>query len=472
MPQKKNTSKNKTGKSAGRSKAKGRVSGSGQAPKASVDNRKGFSRLRGMKDIMAEDHRYWDLVARKAEDMASFYGFKKISTPILESLSLYLKSTGENTDIVSKEMYSFTDKNGDKVAIRPEITPGLVRAYIENGMFNQPQPVKMFSCGPIFRHEKPQAGRYRQSNQADMEIFGEEGPMADFLLMLIIYNIFSELQINVQLQVNNIGCNECRPGYLKKLVEYYKQRGNRSKLCNDCRRRLEKNPLRLLDCKEPGCAELKAGAPPMIDHLCEECQKGFTKILEYLDEMDIAYNLNPSLVRGLDYYNRTVFEVWEIEEGEDVAKNELSLGGGGRYDSLVENMGGRPTPACGAAIGIERTVNCIKANKIPLEKGNERLIFISQLGDNARRRAIGLFEELRKSGFNVKQSFTKDSLKGQLEEADRLGARLSLILGQKEINDDTILFRDMESGNQEVVDYNKTKNELQKRLENIEKIDK
>ncbi len=460
MPKKKSTNKRPTQARSKRPQAKS----NNPTPKGS----RSFSRLRGMKDITSEDYKYWDLVMRKAEDLASVYSFKKISTPILESLSLYLKSTGEDTDIVSKEMYSFVDKNDEKVALRPEITPSLVRAYIENGMFNQPQPLKMFSCGPIFRHEKPQAGRYRQAHQLDFEIFGEENPMADFLLMLIAYNLFSELQINVQLQVNSIGCQECRPGYLKKLTEYYKQRGNRSKLCNDCKKRLTKNPLRLLDCKEEGCKELKAEAPPIIDSLCEDCQKSFTKILEYLDEMDIPYNLNPNLVRGLDYYNRTVFEVWEIEEGQDVAVNELSLAGGGRYDGLVEHMGGRPTPACGFAAGIERTVNRVKANKIPLERKNNNLIFIAQLGDNARRLAISLFEELRKAGFNVKQAFTKDSLKGQLEEANRFGAKLSLILGQKEVNDETILFRDMESGNQEVVDFNKTKPEIVKRMESFE----
>ncbi|MDD4902742.1 MAG: histidine--tRNA ligase [Patescibacteria group bacterium] len=426
-----------------------------------------FVRLRGMKDIIFDENKYWDLVIKKASDLAEIYGFKKIQTPILEGLELYRKSTGETSDIVSKEMYSFVDKNGEKVALRPEITPSLVRAYIENGMLNMPHPVKMYSYGPIFRHEKPQAGRYRQSHQFDMEIFGEASPVADFLLMLIAYNLFSELQIDIELQVNNIGCKQCRGEYIKKLSAYYKERGNRSHLCNDCKRRLERNPLRLLDCKEANCIALKEGAPPIVDFLCEDCKKKFTRVLEYLDEMNIPYNLNLSLVRGLDYYTGTVFEITVREEGEKNPNGQLSLGGGGRYDTLVEFFGGRPTPTCGFAIGIERTVARIKTGGIPLEKDDKNIIFIAQLGDVARRKAMVLFEELRKAGLKVKQAFTRDSLKDQLEEANALGAKLTLILGQKEMNDKTIMVRDMESGNQEVVDYKKVKAEVEKRINTI-----
>jgi histidyl-tRNA synthetase len=283
--------------------------------------------------------------------------------------------------------------------------------------------------------------------------------------MLLAHNLFSELQIPIEFQVNSIGCKACRPDYVKKLVNYYKERGNRSKLCVDCKKRLEKNPLRLLDCKEPACIALKEGAPPVVDFLCEECKKRFTRVLEYLDEMNIPYSLNLNLVRGLDYYNGTVFEIWGIDEN---GKSELALGGGGRYDGLVEFLGGRPTPACGFAIGIERTVMRMKAVGLPIEKEEKNSVFIAQLGDVARRKAMTLFEELRKSGFCVKQAFTRDSLKDQLEEANFLGAKLTLIVGQKEMNDKTILFRDMESGNQEVIDYKKVRQELEKRIAGLE----
>jgi len=428
-----------------------------------------FSRLRGMKDILFDEYRYWDLVIKKASELAKTYGFRRIKTPVLENLELYERSTGKGSDIVTKEMYSFVDKNGEKVALRPEATPGLVRAYIEHGMFNLPQPVKVFWLGSIFRHDKPQAGRYRQSYQFNLEIFGEASPLADVLVILIAYNFFRELQIEVQVQVNSIGCDECREEYLVKLDEFYKERGKRAKLCNDCKKRLVKNPLRLLDCKEEKCIEMREDAPQIVDYLCDECREHFIKVLEYLDELDILYNLNSYLVRGLDYYNRTVFEIWPLDEEGEVANGQLSLGGGGRYDGLVEHMGGRATSACGFALGIERTILKIKEKNIPLKKDDENLIFIAQLGELARRKAIILFEELRRAGFQVRQAFTKDSLKAQLEEANRIGVKLSLILGQKEIMDGTILFRDMESGIQEVVDYKKINIEIEKRLNNGEK---
>ncbi len=430
---------------------------------------KSFSRLRGMKDVLFDDYKYWELVIKKASDLAKMYGFKRIEIPILEKAELYERSSGKTSDVVSKEMYIFVDKNKEKVALRPEATPGLVRAYIEHGMFNLPQPVKMFFWGPLFRHEKPQSGRLRQHTQFDLEMFGEASPVADAQLINIAYNFFKELQIDVQIQINSIGCKECRGEYIKKLLSFYKERGKRSKLCKDCKKRITKNPLRLLDCKEQSCIKVREGAPQIVDMLCEECRQHFIRVLEYLDELDVPYNLNPFLVRGLDYYTKTVFEITPIIDDEKEAKRQISLGGGGRYDDLVEFMGGRPTPACGFGIGIERTILKIKEKNIPLDSGEKDIVFVAQLGDQARRKAMILFEELRRAGFNVRQSFTKDSLKQQLEEANRLKAKLCLILGQKELLDETILIRDMDSGVQEVVDYKKISSEIEKRLHNGEK---
>lgn len=444
-----------------------------------------YSRLRGMRDILFDEYRYWELVTKKASDLAALYGFQAIETPVLEKAELYERSSGKNTDIVSKEMYSFIDKSGDKVALRPEATPGLVRAYIEHGMFNLPQPVKFFWLGPLFRHEKPQSGRYRQHTQFDLEMFGEPAPVADAQLILIAYNFFRELQISVQIQVNSLGCKDCRVDYVSKLVDFYKERGKRAKLCVDCKKRFLTNPLRLLDCKEEECVRVREEAPQIVDSLCNDCRDHLIKVLEYLDELDIPYNLNPFLVRGLDYYNRTVFEVTAIDDnsnsneeggaepdqakvkegGEDKDKRQSSLGGGGRYDKLVEIMGGRPTPACGFGIGIERVILKIKEKNIPLKKDHEDFIFLAQLGEQAKRKTFILFEEMRKAGYRVRQAFTKDSLKVQLEEANRIGAKYSLILGQKELLDGTIIIRDMESGTQEVIDYKKINSELNKRLE-------
>lgn len=420
-------------------------------------------RLRGMKDVLPTEYKYWNLVIRKAIELSKVYSFERIETPILESLELYERSTGKSSDVVTKEMFSFIDKNEDKIALRPEATPGLVRSYIEHGMFNLPQPVKFFWLGPLFRHEKPQAGRFRQHYQYDLEIISEVSPVADAQLILIAYNFFRELQIEVQIQINSIGCRECREEYEAKLVEFYKERGKRAKLCSDCKKRLVKNPLRLLDCKEEQCIELKADAPQIVDWLCDGCRDHFIKVLEYLDELDVLYNLDPYLVRGLDYYNRTVFEIISIDSEQS---RQTSLGGGGRYDNLVEQMGGRPTPACGFGIGIERTILKIKEKNIPLKQEDMVDIFLAQLGEQARRKAMPLFEELRRAGINIRQAFTKDSLKAQLEVANRLGAKYSLILGQKEIQDGTILIRDMESGIQEVIDYKKIIPEIEKRLNN------
>jgi len=422
-----------------------------------------YSRLRGMRDTLFDEYRYWEVINKKATELAAAYGYKRIETPVMEKLELYERSSGKTSDIVTKEMYSFVDKSGDKVALRPEATPGLVRAYIEHGMFNLPQPVKMYWLGPVFRHDKPQAGRFRQFNQYNLEMFGEAGPVGDAQLILIAYNFFKELQIDVQVQINSIGCKDCRKDYLDKLVKYYKDKTRHNKLCLDCKKRLTKNPLRLLDCKEEKCVSLKTDAPQIVDSLCESCRDHFVKVLEYLDETGINYNLDPFLVRGLDYYNRTVFEIWP--EGDSEAR-QSSLGGGGRYDELVEFMGGRPTPACGFGIGIERTILKIKEKNIPLKQDDQIDIFLAQLGEAPRRKLMVLFEEFRKAGLKVAQLFTKDSLKIQLEEANRLGVKFSLILGQKELSDGTILIRDMESGVQEVVDLNKVKGEIEKRLNN------
>lgn len=437
-------------------------------PKEKVKKNKRYNRLRGMKDVLFDEYKYWNIVLKKASDLASYYGFKRIDTPVMERLDLYEKSTGKETDIVSKEMYSFVDKGGDKIALRPEATPGLVRAYIEHGMFNLPQPIKTFWLGPLFRHEKPQSGRLRQHSQFNLDIFGEASPVADAQLILIAYNFYSELQIPVQIEINSIGCKECRAEYLKKLDEFYRERGKRSKLCPDCKKRFVKNPLRLLDCKEKTCIEVREDAPQIVDYLCDDCRDHFIKVLEYLDELEIPYNLNPFLVRGLDYYNRTVFEivpVQEDEDGEHEVKRQSSLGGGGRYDDLVEFLGGRPTPACGFGLGIERTIMKIKEKNIPLSSDHTNYIFLAQLGEQAKRKMFVLFEEMRRAGYSVRQSFTKDSLKAQLEEANRIGTKFSLILGQKELIDGTIIIRDMESGTQEVIDYKKIYQELNKRLE-------
>ncbi len=420
-----------------------------------------FSRLRGMKDATFKDYKYKSLTEKKATELSKVYGFLKLDTPVMEPYSLFEKSLGKNSAIMSNQIFTFVDKNGEKIAIRPDFTPSIARAYIDQKMEELPQPVKVFSMGPVFRNEKLQNGRYRQFNQFNFDILGENNAIADSLLMLVAYNFFRELQIDVQFQVNSLGCSECQVEFFKKISSFYKTRGKKTKLCNECKKNIVKNPLALFMCHEKNCVEAREDAPQIVDYLCEPCKDHFIKTLEYLDELEVPYNLNPYLLKDLDYYNRTIFEIWPVED-ED--KNNLALGGGGRYDNLIESMGGEPTPASGISIGVERTILKIREKNIPFKKDGEDLIFIAQLGEQARIKAMSLFEELRKAGFLARQSFTKNSLKLQLEDAASMDAKFSLILGQKEIMEETILFRDMESGIQEVVDYKKIRTELEKRL--------
>lgn len=421
-----------------------------------------YRRVKGMKDVMPGDYPAWQMVLNTAFRLADFHDFQRIDTPVLENLGLYERSSGKTSDIVTKEMYSFVDKSGERIALRPEATPGIVRAYIEHGWLNLPQPVKTLWYGPLFRHDKPQLGRYRQHHQINFDIFGETSPMADVQLIFLAYQIIKDLGINGQIDINSLGCPDCRPGYVNKLLAYYKDRKRREQLCPDCKKRLLKNPLRVLDCKEPACIAVAAEAPQMIDYLCDPCKQHFVKILEFLDGLNVPYNLNSQLVRGLDYYTRTVFEITVPSE---TAERPLSLGGGGRYDQLVEYLGGRPTPACGFAFGVERLLLQIDEERVKVAASQERPdIFLAQLGDGARLKSLLLFEDLRQAGITIKQSFTKDSLKNQLALASQLGAKYALIIGQKEILDGTILLRDMESSSQEILDFKKVKAIVMKRL--------
>ena len=324
-------------------------------PKKTKPISKPIQALRGMRDILPKEWEYWNYFFEKAERMAKNYGYNRIETPIVEETSLFIHSTGEDTDIVEKEMYKFITKGGDNVSLRPEGTPGIVRAYIENGMSSLPHPVKMYYSGQMFRYERPQAGRYRQFHHFGFEAIGDGFPILDVQIIQLSWKILESLGLGgLSVQINSIGCADCRKSYRKLLIDYYKAKKN--KLCQDCKRRFEKNPLRLLDCKEDKCIRIAAFAPQMIDNLCAECHSHFKSVLEYLDEIELPYTLNPHLVRGLDYYTRTVFEIWP-EKGEMAG---ITLAGGGRYDGLVEFLGGESVPAIGAAIGIERVIEELK----------------------------------------------------------------------------------------------------------------
>lgn len=422
--------------------------------------------LRGFKDILPVEQKYWQYIEDRAKGLALSYRFEKIDTPILEETKLFYTAVGKQTDIIEREMFSFVDQGGDNVSLRPEGTASIARAYINHGMFNLPQPVKLWYWGQMFRHERPQFGRLRQFHQCGFEIIGETKPVVDAELIIAAHAIINSLGLEVVVQINSIGqISCCREKYKIELVSFYRAR--RSVLCDTCKDRLNKNPMRLLDCKEPQCVALRAEAPQIVDYLCDECKDHFMKVLEYLDEINVPYTLNPRLVRGLDYYTRTVFEIY-LKGNEESGSAQSALGGGGRYDLLLEMLGGRPTPAAGFALGLERIIAKVKEANIQVEDNSKVSIFLACLGEYAKRKSLGLFEDLRREGFRVATNFSKETLKSQLEIANKMKVKITLILGQKEVLDETIIIRDMETGVQEVVDYKKTVPELRKKLGMIE----
>ncbi|MBI4276416.1 histidine--tRNA ligase [Candidatus Uhrbacteria bacterium] len=416
--------------------------------------------VRGMKDILPQDESLWMWVLDRARACATAYSFQHIETPIVEETSLFVRVVGKETDIVEKEMFSFVDQGGDHLSLRPEWTAGMVRAYLEHGMQTYPQPVALYGLGPVFRHERPQAGRLREHHQFDCEVFGEGGPVIDAQLILLARNFYAELGLETTVQMNSVGCPTCRPPYTEELIRHYRAR--KKDICEDCQRRLLKNPLRLLDCKVEACQGVRAAAPQLLDRLCDVCKNHFIKVLEYLDDAAVTYQLQPFLVRGLDYYTKTVFEF--VATNAD-GTSTLALGGGGRYDGLIEQLAGRVVPASGFALGLERVISALRSRNIqpPLERRVD--VFLAQLGDAAKRRALLLFEEFRKAGITAQANFAKDSLKAQLELARRANVRYTVIIGQKEVMEGTVLIRDMDGGSQEIANAERVVQEVKKKLE-------
>lgn len=418
-----------------------------------------FQSPKGMRDILPADQLWWDRVKKNSQDIADFYNFSRIETTILEFAEIFEKSTGSATDIIEKQMYYVKTKGRDRLVLRPEGTAGIVRAYLEHGLSRLGQPLKLYYFGPFFRYESPQAGRYRQFYQVGFEILGgESDPVHDAQIILAGYRLIEELKIkNLTVEINSLGCKSCRTIYRKKLQDYYKK--FQTKICRDCRRRLSLNPLRLLDCKNENCQAIKIRAPIMLDHLCSACRNHFRLVLEYLDELNLSYTLNPYLVRGLDYYNRTVFEFI-------VEKLNFSLGGGGRYDDLGEMLGAKKgsLPAIGNSLGVERLIEAMKEQGVNIVPKNKTKVFLIQIGQPAKKRAVCLIEEFRKAGIRISESLGRESLNSQLRVADRENAAMALILGQKEVFEDSIIIRNMKSGAQETVPLAKVVNEVRKRL--------
>jgi histidyl-tRNA synthetase len=413
-----------------------------------------------MRDLLPTDAAYWKATKDEADKIASAYGYDWIETPIVEDTSLFVRGVGKITDIVEKELYSWETPGGEHLSLRPEGTAPVVRSYIQHGMFNQPQPVKLCYYGPLFRHDRPQAGRFRQFYTFGCECIGDGDAVIDAQLIIMAYNFVKELGIESTIKINSLGTSESRANYKNALVSYF--RSKRNKLSEEDKKRLLKNPLRLLDSKDPGMQEMKAEAPQMVDWLDEESKAHFMRVLEYLDEVGVPYQLDPYIVRGLDYYSKTVFELYAASDDQELAQS--ALGGGGRYDGLMEILGGRPTPGAGFGLGLDRIVSRLKEKNLVPPPSNQVDVFLAQLGEMGRKKALALFEEFRQAGVPVGEVFAKASIKAQMEQANKRGAKWAVIIGQKEVLDGTAVIRDMDSGNQEIVDAKKVVGEIKKKL--------
>lgn len=416
-----------------------------------------FQLPKGMRDVLPYEQPLWDRILKVARDISEFYNFSRIDTPVLEFAKLFEK-TNEETDLVQKEMYSLKTKGGDNLALRPEFTAPVMRAYVEHGLSRLGQPQKLYTTGQVFRHENTQQGRQRQFTQYNLEVIGgANDPIYDAQVVLIFQRFLEELKIkNIILKMNSIGCKVCRPIYKKQLQNYYKN--FEKKLCTDCQKRYKTNPLRLLDCKQEQCQEYKKKAPTFFDKLCVTCSTHLKGVLEYLDELGISYELDNTLVRGLDYYSKTVFEFYV--DGVDVG----AVVAGGRYDYLMEMLGGRLTPAVGGASGIERIIAVMKAQEIKLPEKKQRRVFLIHVGELAKKKSMKVIEDLRVAGIPVMESLGRESLKAQLKAADKEGIELALIFGQRELFEGSIILRDLRNSLQETVSLNKLVEEIKKRM--------
>jgi len=413
---------------------------------------------RGTTDTLPEEQAYWRYIEQKASDVCQLYGYGRIVTPIFEDTQLFTRSVGEETDIVEKQMYTFKDRGDSQVTLRPEGTAPVCRAYLEHGMHNQSQPVKLYYLAAIFRYERPQAGRYRQHHQFGYEAIGDGDAALDAEVIDMAWRFYSSLNLrHLSLHLNSIGCKQCRPVYQAALKDYYTACAD--DLCPDCRSRLQRNPLRLLDCKQPSCQHMADAAPRSADHLCPQCSAHFNQLKHYLGLLNIPSQVNHRLVRGLDYYTRTVFEVQPEAEG-----GQSALGGGGRYDDLIEELGGKPTPAIGFATGIERVILNLKSQGVTIPPLPQPLVFIAHMGEDAKGKAIELASGLRQSGTGVIEAFGDRSLKAQLRQANASGARFAVIIGEEEIKTGTVILRDMTTSEQESVPADQLPKLLQNRL--------
>ena len=403
---------------------------------------------KGTKDVLPQESYKWHYVENKVRKVALDFNIKEIRTPTFEHTELFLRGVGDTTDIVNKEMYTFNDKGDRSMTLKPEGTAGVARAFIENSLYANTQPTKMYYITPVFRYERPQAGRLREHHQFGIEYYGSESYLADVEVMCVAKTIFDRLGVKeLELNINSIGCPECRKKYNEALKDYL--RVNFDKLCSTCKERFEKNPLRILDCKEEGCKAITAKAPVILDYLCDDCKAHHNNVLKELDKLNIKYVVNPHIVRGLDYYTRTVFEFVSTSIGA-----QGTVCGGGRYNNLVEQVGGKPCPAVGFGMGLERLILTLES--LGFSVGEEEVpdLFIALLSDKAKENIMPFTMNLRQHGLSVEIDLLERSFKGQLKYANKIGAKYMIVLGDDELDTNKANIKNMATGEETPIQLN------------------
>ena len=399
---------------------------------------------KGTKDVLPSDVYKWHYFENCAKDIAEVYNLKEIRTPVFEHTELFLRGVGETTDVVNKEMYTFEDKGGRSITLKPEGTAGVARSFIENGLFNGAMPCKMFYFSPVFRYERPQAGRLREHHQFGIEIYGAKGADMDAEVILIAYDLLRRLGLSVELNINSMGCRTCKAQYNAALKEYLA--ANYDDLCDTCKIRYDKNPLRILDCKEEGCKKITAEAPAITDYLCPECSGHFADLKSYLTAAGLPYKVNPHVVRGLDYYTKTVFEFITTSLG-----SQGTVCGGGRYDGLIETLGGTPTCGVGFGMGIERILMLMEAvgANIPEEKPVK--LYVASMGEEAYKKAFAIATELRRNGIKAEFDHMQRSIKAQFKFADKIRAEFVTVIGENELKTGEVKIKKMADGTEESI---------------------
>lgn len=396
--------------------------------------------IKGTKDVLPKDVHKNQYIEATALDIASKFGYKEIRTPVFEHTELFQRGVGDTTDVVQKEMYTFDDKGGRSITLRPEGTAGAVRSFLENGLCNEALPQKVCYLTSCYRYEKPQAGRLREFHQFGVECFGTASPLADAEIIALAKSIFDTLGVrDLSLEINSIGCPKCRAEYHKALKEYFASR--KDELCDTCKGRLDRNPMRILDCKSPICHEIAQDAPVVIDYLCDECKEHFEKVQKYLDAQNIEYKINPQIVRGLDYYTKTVFEFVSNSIGA-----QGTVCGGGRYDGLVEELGGQHTASLGFAMGLERLMLLMEAQGCEFPQAEKPDLFIVALGEKATLKAVEIAKDMREEGFSALLDLNQRSVRAQMKYADKLGAKFNVVIGDNEVENKIAKLKNMQTG--------------------------